>query len=276
MGKITNTQCDHELPEHIICKIVPQMFFPKRVYFSAVKTFPVVNGWTNVTLLRWNCGTFSVLVWSWMPEAPVLQCDVFQLAMTNYERQRTGYISINFQSLIWWYHRFNWSARLVDRTPIPVLPLCAMWHYAKISMVMWCPTTFWSPCHHYPCTPHKSHEASDKYPTQCTILWQKCAHMCTFLSQNGALWDMGLVHCGICAIILTYLVIISYRLNSNWNEMLHMENIAVRWSEYEYSKCDFKQIALVDHKKVSTVIIHDKENKLRGTRKNWILRIKMR
>ena len=23
--------------------------------------------------------------------------------------------------------------------------------------------------------------------------------MCTFLLQNGALWDMELVHCGICA-----------------------------------------------------------------------------
>ena len=23
-------------------------------------------------------------------------------------------------------------------------------------------------------------------------------HMCTFLLQKGALWDMGLVHCGIC------------------------------------------------------------------------------
>ena len=28
---------------------------------------------------------------------------------------------------------------------------------------------------------------------------QKCAYMCTFLLQNCALWDMGLVYCGICA-----------------------------------------------------------------------------
>ena len=27
----------------------------------------------------------------------------------------------------------------------------------------------------------------------------ECARMGTFLSQNGALWDMGLVHCEICA-----------------------------------------------------------------------------
>ena len=25
------------------------------------------------------------------------------------------------------------------------------------------------------------------------------SEMCTFLLQNGAWWDMGLVHCGICA-----------------------------------------------------------------------------
>ena len=33
---------------------------------------------------------------------------------------------------------------------------------------------------------------------QCTILSQKCAHMCTFLLQNDALWDICLMHCGIC------------------------------------------------------------------------------
>ena len=35
---------------------------------------------------------------------------------------------------------------------------------------------------------------------QCTILYQKYAHTCTFLLQNGTLWDMGLVHRGICEI----------------------------------------------------------------------------
>ena len=39
---------------------------------------------------------------------------------------------------------------------------------------------------------HKSHVP------QCTILWQKCAHVCTFLLQNDALWDIYLMHCGIC------------------------------------------------------------------------------
>ena len=38
---------------------------------------------------------------------------------------------------------------------------------------------------------HKSHIP------QCTILWQKCAHVCTFLLQNDALWDIYLMHCGI-------------------------------------------------------------------------------
>ena len=27
----------------------------------------------------------------------------------------------------------------------------------------------------------------------------KYAHTCTFLLQNAALWDMGLVYCGVCA-----------------------------------------------------------------------------
>ena len=33
-----------------------------------------------------------------------------------------------------------------------------------------------------------------KYPTVHNF----ATEMCTFLLQNGALWDMGLVHCGIC------------------------------------------------------------------------------
>ena len=78
-----------------------------------------------------------------------------------------------------------------------------------------------------------------------------CAHFCH-----------KMVHCGIWGGALRdlsntskYTVVISYRLNSKWNEMLHMQNTAVRWSEYEYRKCNFKPIALVDHRKVSKVII---------------------
>ena len=39
---------------------------------------------------------------------------------------------------------------------------------------------------------------------QCTILKSKCAHMCTFRLQNGALCDLGLVHCRICEIGLLF------------------------------------------------------------------------
>ena len=45
---------------------------------------------------------------------------------------------------------------------------------------------------------HKSHGAVTTIP-QWTIWQQRCAHMCTILLQNGALRDMGLVECGICA-----------------------------------------------------------------------------
>ena len=47
---------------------------------------------------------------------------------------------------------------------------------------------------------HTPHNASEKYPTQCIILWQKCAHiMCSFVVvtkgciveyETGALWEM--------------------------------------------------------------------------------------
>ena len=42
-------------------------------------------------------------------------------------------------------------------------------------------------------TMHQSHTP------QCTTLRQKCAHVCTFLLQSGASWDMGPVHCRIRA-----------------------------------------------------------------------------
>ena len=31
---------------------------------------------------------------------------------------------------------------------------------------------------------------------------EKCAHVCTFLLQNGALWDVCQMHCGICEMSL--------------------------------------------------------------------------
>ena len=61
------------------------------------------------------------------------------------------------------------------------------------SHACWCP----GPCqmvklYH---SSHKSHNALDKYLT----IFHFLTEMCTFWLQNGALWDMGLVHCGICA-----------------------------------------------------------------------------
>ena len=38
---------------------------------------------------------------------------------------------------------------------------------------------------------HKSHGASDKYPTMYHFATEICTHLCTFL------WNMGPVHCGI-------------------------------------------------------------------------------
>ena len=42
---------------------------------------------------------------------------------------------------------------------------------------------------------HKSHNALEKYPTMHHFVTE----VCTFLLQNGALWDMGLGHSCICA-----------------------------------------------------------------------------
>ena len=42
----------------------------------------------------------------------------------------------------------------------------------------------------------KSHNASEKYPT----IHHFSTKICTFLLQNNALWDIRLVHCGICEI----------------------------------------------------------------------------
>ena len=47
-------------------------------------------------------------------------------------------------------------------------------------------------------TMHQSHIP------QFTTLSQKCAHVCTFLLQNGALWYICMIHCGICEMGLLY------------------------------------------------------------------------
>ena len=57
--------------------------------------------------------------------------------------------------------------------------------------------------------------------SQCTILWQKCAIVCTFLLQSGALWEMALVNCGISAPGL-FLYVIS----CNFTCFLH---VTVHW-----------------------------------------------
>ena len=41
---------------------------------------------------------------------------------------------------------------------------------------------------------HKSHNAPVPYPTVHHFVTE----MCTFLLQNGTLWDICLMHCGIC------------------------------------------------------------------------------
>ena len=44
---------------------------------------------------------------------------------------------------------------------------------------------------------HKSHNASHKYPTMYHFVTEKNGAL---RDMTGALWDMGLVHCGICEI----------------------------------------------------------------------------
>ena len=38
-----------------------------------------------------------------------------------------------------------------------------------------------------------------RYVSHNASFCNRNVHVCTFLLQNGALWDMGPVHCGICA-----------------------------------------------------------------------------
>ena len=45
---------------------------------------------------------------------------------------------------------------------------------------------------------HQSHNSLDNYHTTHHFVTNNM-HTCTFMLQNYALWDMGLVHCGVCA-----------------------------------------------------------------------------
>ena len=52
-------------------------------------------------------------------------------------------------------------------------------------------------------TSNKSHNALDKYLTTRHFVTEMCTHV-HFLSLYGALCDMGLVHCVLCATGLLY------------------------------------------------------------------------
>ena len=71
---------------------------------------------------------------------------------------------------------------------------------------------------------HKSNNATDKYPT----MHQFVTEMCTFLLQNGALWDMRLVHYGICA---TGLLI--WLRQCQWN---NPEGYGLNWTMSNHNK----------------------------------------
>ena len=63
--------------------------------------------------------------------------------------------------------------------------------YGDFNINLWYPITKIDPS-------HQSNNALDIYPTMHHFETE----MCTFLLQSGALWDMGLMHCGICATVL--------------------------------------------------------------------------
>ena len=69
---------------------------------------------------------------------------------------------------------------------------------ATVLLLLWCDTI--DPF-------DKSHNASDKYPT----IHHFVTEMCTFLLQSGALWDMGLVHCGIYEMDLLWPIVNPWR-----------------------------------------------------------------
>ena len=45
----------------------------------------------------------------------------------------------------------------------------------------------------------KSHNAPGRYPTIHHFVAEMDTRVHIYLLQNAVLWDMGLVHCGICA-----------------------------------------------------------------------------
>ena len=49
---------------------------------------------------------------------------------------------------------------------------------------------------------HKSHNASDTSPTIHRFITEMYTYVHIVFLQNGALWDVGLVRCGICEIVL--------------------------------------------------------------------------
>ena len=45
---------------------------------------------------------------------------------------------------------------------------------------------------------HKSHNAPELYPTMHQFVTEMCTHVHISVKKTGALWDICLMHCGIC------------------------------------------------------------------------------
>ena len=106
-------------------------------------------------------------------------------------------------------HHFGNGHRFIQCTPLTFLKdiatFCVFYIYFPFLCFGWVVTIFKMVIDLLPI--FKSHLTS---PTihytnipQCTIF----APMCSFLLQNGALWDLWLVHCGICATVAGLIVI---------------------------------------------------------------------
>ena len=90
---------------------------------------------------------------------------------------------------------------------------------------------------------HKSHIP------QCTILWQECAHVCTFLLQNDALWDIYLMHCGICEMGLLHCVSVGTELPCHLGHAYIISNtlhtlVALHWLLVPPRQCLFQGLKL--------------------------------
>ena len=148
-------------------------------------------------------------IWCWLTDAVMAIIDMagnnaIHISMTEYSFECHISMCVHkYPFALWWLYIFSIKLPTVPHlrnAGNELLKYVCM--YMRTNYMITFTERYWSIC----LDRQLNHDEEIIDPTmhwmdvpQCTVLWRRCAHSHTSLLRDGALWVVGLVHCGICA-----------------------------------------------------------------------------